>query len=100
MKYSKNVTLQYNNNISEKLFNLLIEDLKRQGFVNYNHCGFNKSTLYKDWKQEGFFNICPKELYNTSDKHFVIDNNEQSIRYYIYLKDILYLLKEPDYEIY
>jgi len=99
MKFTENTTLEYNKNISEELFNLLIEDLKKQGFVNYNHCNFNKSTLYKDWKREGFFNICPKKLYITG-KYFAIDNNDQYISYYIYLRDILYLLKEPDYEIY
>ena len=101
MKFTENTTLAYSKDVTKELYELLIQELERQGFKFFIHWRDRQKGNYEEFKQNAYLNIDPTgEWYGKNKgKFFTIDNNNQRNNNYIYAQDLL-SLKLHEYEIY
>lgn len=98
MKFTNNVYLMYEKSITEDIFNHIIQDLKNQGFSFVEHCSFKYS--YSSFVLSRYLVIdTTGKCYEYGEKVFTIDNNSQTVKKQIFLKDIL-VAKTEGYEIF
>jgi len=83
----KNFSLQYSPNITEGIFNKIIEFIEENGYKKYMHCGLN--TTYESFKEyHKHLNISVNKYTDCGRKKvWCVDNNSQGLTL-ITLKDI------------